>query len=219
MLETVAAPNYHRHRKGENHQQRNPTKCQNIHKCLKARIHSAFTIIRQSFPPKHDFAMKPASPFTPQERFESFKVAILGAGSAGLIAGGLWLGHRLWQQASPMLPYGFSSLAGLTLLVSWAIASLSGALFALTYRYAIRQNQNPQLNAGVVLAFALVRGLAQVDAGSAIAQQFWPFGVACIESLILFSGTAILLNGAFRWQWVKPFGQAEPRYGSNSDGE
>ena len=108
------------------------------------------------------------SPFTPAERLESAKVAIVGGLVAGLISFGLLLLHR-FIAAKLTLPLSslWSGFAGLTLLVNGAIATLSGSLFALTYRYAIRQDDNPQLKGGVVLAFALVRGLAQVDAGAA----------------------------------------------------
>lgn len=151
------------------------------------------------------------SPFTPAERLESAKVAIAGGLTAGLISFALLLGQRFLQpeMAIPLWPlrYLLSGLAGQALLANWAIAALSGSLFALTYRYAIRQDQNPQLNAGVVLAFTLVRGLAQVDAGSAIAQNFWPFLTACAESALLFGGSAIVLNLAFAQTWLKPFGE------------
>ena len=147
------------------------------------------------------------SPFTPAERLESAKVAITGGLVAGLISFGLLLLHR-FTAAELTLPLSslWSGLAGLTLLVNGAIAMLSGSLFALTYRYAIRQDENPQLKGGVVLAFALVRGLAQVDASSAIAQHFWPFFAACGESLLLCGGSAIALNLAFAQAWLKLFG-------------
>mgnify|MGYP001796466109 FL=1 len=152
--------------------------------------------------------MNQASPFTPAERLESLKAALCGAICAGLLSLAQLLSHR-WSSLTSLPPLRdlFSSLAGLTLLVTGAIALLSGALFALTYRYAIRRDDNPQLKAGVVLAFTLVRGLAQVDAGSAIAQNFWPFLAACGESLVLFGGCAIALNLALRWQWLQPFGE------------
>ncbi|MEM7649851.1 MAG: hypothetical protein AAF283_11780 [Cyanobacteria bacterium P01_A01_bin.70] len=152
--------------------------------------------------------MNQASPFTPAERLESLKAALCGAICAGLLSLAQLLSHR-WPSLTSLPPLRdlFSSLAGLTLLVTGAIALLSGALFALTYRYAIRRDDNPQLKAGVVLAFTLVRGLAQVDAGSAIAQNFWPFLAACGESLVLFGGCAIALNLALRWQWLQPFGE------------
>lgn len=147
------------------------------------------------------------SPFTPAERLESAKVAITGGLTAGLMSLGLLMLHRFTPSGLVLpLSYGWSGLAGLTLLVNGAIAMLSGSLFALTYRYAVRQDDNFQLQTGVVFAFTLVRGLAQVDAGSAIAQHFWPFFAACGESLLLFGGSAIALNFAFAQTWLKPFG-------------
>ncbi|RZM77184.1 hypothetical protein [Leptolyngbya iicbica] len=151
--------------------------------------------------------MQHPSPFTPAERIESAKVAIAGGFIAGFI-GLAWLLFSRYVQGE-MIWAGLLSgwnLANLTLLVNGAISALSGSLFALTYRYAIRQDDNPQLRGGVVLAFTLVRGLAEVDASSAIAQNFWPFLTACGESFILFGGCAIALNLAFAQQWLKPFG-------------
>lgn len=152
--------------------------------------------------------MSHPSPFSPAERLASAQVAIAGGVVTGLTSLGLLLLERLIHPAAAM-PLGslLSGLAGLTLLVNWAIATLSGSLFALTYRYAIRQDQNPQLNAGVVLAFTLVRGLAQVDAGSAIAQHYWPFVAAVGESLLLFGSSAIVLHLAFAQKWLNPFGE------------
>lgn len=151
--------------------------------------------------------MPPHSSFTPAERLESAKAAIVGGLAAGLISLGLLLAYRFTNPAVTVSVENLlSGLAGQTLLANGAIATLSGSLFALTYRYAIRQDDNPQLKVGVVLAFALVRGLAQVDAGSAIAQHFWPFFSACGESLLLFGGSAIVLELAFSQQWINPFG-------------
>ncbi|WP_204139806.1 hypothetical protein [Halomicronema sp. CCY15110] len=147
------------------------------------------------------------SPFTPAERIESAKVAIAGGLVAGFI-GLAWLLLSRYAQAEVSWAglRGGWSLANLTLLVNGEIAALSGSLFALTYRYAIRQDDNPQLRSGVVLAFTLVRGLAEVDASSAIAQHFWPFFTAGGESFLLFGGCAIALNFAFAQQWLKLFG-------------
>lgn len=49
--------------------------------------------------------------------------------------------------------------------MSGAIAFFSGLLFGVTYRYLIRSDKNPQLKAGGVLAFGLVRGLTQIELG------------------------------------------------------
>jgi len=158
--------------------------------------------------------MTSASPFTPAERIESLKASIWGGLCAGLVSLLLVVMNRSAHPATvPPIAALFSGLAGLALLITAAIAALSGALFALTYRYAIRQDHNPQLNAGVVLAFTLVRGLAQVDAGSAIAQNFWPFLAACIESGLIFGSTAIGLNLAFQQKWLKRFGHESDQAG------
>lgn len=153
-----------------------------------------------------------SSPFTAAERFESFKAAALGGTCAGMTSVGILAASRLLTQGTVASLVGLASgLARRTLLVNLAIAILSGALFALTYRYAVRQDENPQLKAGVVLAFTLVRGLAQVDAGSAIAQDFWPFLRACVESLLIFGLGAIALDLAIQLRWVMPFGNASIR--------
>jgi hypothetical protein len=151
--------------------------------------------------------MQHPSPFTPAERIESAKVAIAGGLTTGLV-GFAWLltSRYLQGEMSWAVLQGGWNLANLTLLMNGAISALSGSLFALTYRYAIRRDDNPQLRSGVVLAFTLVRGLAEVDASSAIAQHFWPFLAACGESFLLFGGCAIALNLAFAQQWLKPFG-------------
>lgn len=149
--------------------------------------------------------MLTSSQFTATERFESFKAAALGGACAGLVSLLTRLFNRFWIQNSLAIP-SFTGLAGLTLLINLAIAALSGSLFAITYRYAIRQDQNPQLNIGVVLAFTLTRGLAQVDAGSAIAQNFWPFLSACGESFLIFAAAAGAIALANRLRWISRFG-------------
>ncbi len=155
--------------------------------------------------------------FTEVERWESVKGAIAGGITAGGVSLGILAGrHGLALASGSMVPLTFSGLAGQALLVNVAIAAVSGALFALTYRYAIRQDQNPQLKAGVVFAFTLVRGLAQVDAGSAIAQNLWPFVSACLESGLLFGTIALLLAWGFRAGWLRPFGSTAKGDGYSS---
>lgn len=147
------------------------------------------------------------SAFTPAERLQS----LMAAGAAGLGAGGaaatLLLLHRAqavgW--AASVEAVISSGLSGLGFWLSLAIATFSGSLFGITYRYAVRQDQNPQLKAGVVLAFSLVRGLALVDVGSALAQGGWPFLVAVSESWIVFAAAAALLEMGLRFTWIKPF--------------
>ena len=93
--------------------------------------------------------MQHPSPFTPAERIESAKVAIAGGLTAGFIALVWLLLNRYVQgELSWAVLQGGWNLANLTLLVNGAIAALSGSLFALTYRYAIRQDDNPQSRSG-----------------------------------------------------------------------
>jgi hypothetical protein len=48
-------------------------------------------------------------------------------------------------------------------------------LFGVTYRYIIQEDSNPQLKAGAVLAFGLVRGLTVLDIGLNILSKLLPF--------------------------------------------
>ncbi|WP_346289152.1 hypothetical protein [Sphaerothrix gracilis] len=146
------------------------------------------------------------SAFTPQERLASLKVGAIAGATTLLVEILRLLGQRAiavgWQGA---LELDLAGLSGLTFLVSSLIAGLSGFLFGVTYRYAVRTDDNPQLKSGVVGAFGLVRGLAQVDVGSAVAQNFWPFLAAAMESLILFAIAALVLDLGFRQDWLHPF--------------
>ncbi|NJN20156.1 MAG: hypothetical protein HC812_01785 [Leptolyngbya sp. RL_3_1] len=146
------------------------------------------------------------TPFTAAERWESVKAAILGGAVAATVALALSWGRALAMGTGAVLPkLALTSLWAEATLVNGAIVALSGALFALTYRYGVRQDLNPQLKGGVVLAFTLVRGLALVDAGSAIAQHYWPFVAASLESLLLFGLTGLLLDLALGKGWIVPF--------------
>lgn len=150
--------------------------------------------------------MNSSNPFTAAERLESLKAAILSGGVAGIVAGAILVSQRIYSLGlSAALASLINGFGGLALGVSVAIAGFSGGLFGLTYRYAIRQDSNPQLKSGVVLAFGLVRGLAQVDVASALAQQAWPFATAAIESLITFAITGLCLDLALQKSWIKPF--------------
>jgi hypothetical protein len=91
------------------------------------------------------------------------------------------------------------------LWVSGAIATFSGLLFGVTYRYIIRSDKNPQLKAGGVLAFGLVRGLTQIELGLNLDITIWPFLVLAAESLLWFAFAAIALDLAIKLRWVKPF--------------
>lgn len=100
------------------------------------------------------------------ERIESFKAGLVGGISTALVFLLTLLLHRAIAQSTTAailpLPTTLFTSAG---LVSVLAAGITGFLFGVTYRYIVRQDANPQLRAGAVLAFFLVRGLAQIDVG------------------------------------------------------
>ncbi|MHC5829829.1 MAG: hypothetical protein ACYT04_81365, partial [Nostoc sp.] len=91
------------------------------------------------------------------------------------------------------------------LWVSGAIAFFSGLLFGVTYRYIIRSDKNPQLKAGGVLAFGLVRGLTQIELGWNSHSTILPFVVLAFESVLWFAIAAIAVDIAIKLRWLKPF--------------
>lgn len=158
-----------------------------------------------------------ATEITWAERLESLKAGLLGALSAGLLFSALmlvngWLSLRLAQLGA--LPIGTNSLR---LLVSGVIAAFSGFLFGVTYRYIIRQDQNPHLKSGAVLAFGLVRGLAQVEGKLDTSIALVPLALLVVESLLLFMGVRLILDGALWGGWVKPFGTRTTTVDSAAD--
>jgi hypothetical protein len=91
------------------------------------------------------------------------------------------------------------------LLVRVAAAWLSGFLFGVTYRYVIREDKNPHLKSGAVLAFGLVRGLAPVEVKPNLTEAFWSLGVLGVESILCFAIARLTLDWAIHRHWVKPF--------------
>ncbi|MCV3215041.1 hypothetical protein OGM63_16230 [Plectonema radiosum NIES-515] len=89
--------------------------------------------------------------------------------------------------------------------VSGAISCFCGLLFGVTYRYIIRSDDNPQLKAGGVLAFGLVRGLTQIDVGFCCYSTILPFVVLAAESIVWFALCAIALDTAIQFGFLKPF--------------
>lgn len=139
------------------------------------------------------------------ERIESLKAGIIGGLSVCFAFAIASLLNTL------VLAKYFQTLACLQSDVNWhlwvsgAVASFTGFLFGVTYRYIIRSDQNPQLKAGGVLAFSLVRGLTQIELGWNSHSTIWPFLVLAFESVLWFGIAAIALNIAIQLRWVKPF--------------
>jgi hypothetical protein len=147
--------------------------------------------------------------FTPAERIESLKAGAL-AGLSALLTFGIIIAAN-----SLILARQFELLASLQ-IEEWgwevgfrgAIALISGFLFGVTYRYILREDRNPQLKAGAVLAFGLVRAFGQIDAGLSAEKMpaiLWPLAIASIESIILFVVGGLILERALQLRIIKPF--------------
>lgn len=157
--------------------------------------------------------MKDLSNFSPGERVESLKAGSLAGLSCLLAFGAIALVNTLilaqrWDALASLQVRAIDLNFGLRGLM----ALLGGFLFGVTYRYAIRQDVNPQLKSGVVLAFGLVRAFGQLDAGLFFEpgkmpglQELLPFAVRGVESVVLFAIAGLVLDWAIRRFWIKPF--------------
>lgn len=139
------------------------------------------------------------------ERWQSLKAGTLGAIVAALMFGIL---VQLNSVASAQMG-GLTGLPtwenGVLLIADGAIAKLSGFLFAVTYRYIMRQDQNPHLKSGAVGAFGLVRGLALVELGLQTQASPLVLVALVVESFLLFGGVRFVLDWAIAQGWIKPF--------------
>jgi hypothetical protein len=139
------------------------------------------------------------------DRWESLKAGLVGAGSSLLLVGLMGLvgtGWTRWRAIPALWP---TPQAGLGFWVSGAIAALAGFLFAVTYRYVIREDQNPHLKSGAVGAFGLVRGLAQVDVTWQTAEMPWRLLASVVYSLVLFAVVQVMVDRAIAQHWIQPF--------------
>lgn len=130
------------------------------------------------------------------ERIESVK-----AGSLGGIATGI--AYSATIALEPILLKQQLSVSSLTIAV--AIAVTGGCLFGITYRYIIRTDCNPHLNSGAVLAFALVRGLAQLDVRNLELARLWLDGIVIAENFLMFAIARYTLDYALSARWISPF--------------
>lgn len=169
-----------------------------------------------------------ASVFTPAERLESLKAGLLGGAIAVFIFISLLILHEgladsVSATVAALLTHVQLSTAPeaivlwprltetiwLSVWISGAIASFSGFLFGATYRYILRQDTNPHLKSGAVLAFGLTRGLAQADLSYELGASFISATVSAailaLEGIILFAVIRVGLDWAFRSKWIRPF--------------
>lgn len=139
------------------------------------------------------------------ERLESLKAGIIGGISLCLACiFTLIVNTLVLAKYFPILVMEIEPL-NLDFLLSVAIASFSGLLFGVTYRYIIRLDKNPQLKAGGVFAFGLIRGLTQIEVGWNSTATLLPYLVLAFESILWFAIAAIALDTAIQLGWLKPF--------------
>lgn len=144
------------------------------------------------------------SPELTAERLESLKAGGIAALSLTLTEC-LLLAVNRWLLAERFAVFAALPITNsVELLVKVAVAFLFGLLFGVTYRYAIREDENPQLKAGVVLAFGLVRGLAPVEFAGVVV-NVWLLVVFGIESILGLAIARFTLDFAFGRHWVKRF--------------
>jgi hypothetical protein len=131
------------------------------------------------------------------ERIESIKAGSLSGIATGIAYGALVALDRF------TINHHSNTFASLALEV--AIAGVAGFLFGVTYRYIIRTDRNDHLNSGAVLAFGLVRGLAQVNVRDLGLPQLATNVTLLAESILVFTIARYMLDYALAVNWILPF--------------
>ncbi len=139
------------------------------------------------------------------ERIESVKAATIGALSIAIAFFATTLINNFVKQYFSILDAKHVDIQDYRWWISATIASFSGFLFGVTYRYIIRTDNNLQLKVGGVMAFGLIRGLSQLEMGFSLTNDFLPFVALAAESILHFGLAAIVLDIAIQRGWVKPF--------------
>lgn len=153
--------------------------------------------------------VKYSSNFTFAERVESLKAGTLAGISLFLTSGAIAFGNNLILAQNLELLADFEIIGlGWNILFQGVIAFISGFLFGVTYRYIIRQDSNPHLKSGAVVAFGSVRGLGQIDVGLSYGDTFlnlWSLMVLGIESVVAFAVAGLVLDWSIHQKWIKSF--------------
>mmetsp|Transcript_25518 Transcript_25518/g.43259 ORF Transcript_25518/g.43259 Transcript_25518/m.43259 type:complete len:207 (+) Transcript_25518:76-696(+) len=147
--------------------------------------------------------------FSFQQRIESVKTAAVGAISGGIAA-------------TPFIGFHDIPLYG---IATWEfdtdMGSLQSALFAIVYRYCVREeDDNEMLNMGVVGAFVVVRTLSRVrvpeyctavplTCGSPLSYFDWnmiqQLALNGLESAALFGAAAVAMEFAYKKEFISKF--------------
>jgi len=154
----------------------------------------------------HLFGSSDDDAFSFGQRIESVKSGVVGALSGGIALAPISASHDILfgegTVANGLAQWEFDTDTG----------SLQAALFAIVYRYCIRQNINPMLNQGIISAFAAVRtlskvqipdycGFAPLDCGSPLGYLDWnllyQLTWGSLESFALFGVAASAMDYCF----------------------
>lgn len=144
-------------------------------------------------------------PSLQQERIESLKVGVIAAIAFVGVDLIFVFFHSLILAKSIAILTQLEIGIDLHFLLREAIAWASGFLFGVTYRYIIRDDENPHLKDGAVLAFGIVRGLALLEGMGNFSDRLWLSASLAIESLVCFAIARSVLDLALAKTWVKPF--------------
>ena len=122
---------------------------------------------------------------TLKERIESIQVGSISA-LAFLVP------YLLFLIVDRLLLGESLTLIGAFVKISGAI--ISGFLFGVTYRYVVRNDDNPHLKDGTVAAFALVRGLVPLQLSTDLIADSGRLSLFLGESFICFLSSRLLLE-------------------------
>lgn len=137
------------------------------------------------------------------ERLESIKAGIMGA-LVGVAVTIFFVGLDHMVLGNQL----FSPVAVLQIIPRLVVAAICSFLFGVTYRYIVRQDQSPHLRSGAVGAFALTRGLSQletIELSELSLANALPLGLPLVESFGLFLTVRLVLDLGLNKQWLKPF--------------
>ncbi|MGD1873966.1 MAG: hypothetical protein ACFB02_13040 [Mastigocoleus sp.] len=132
-----------------------------------------------------------------KERLESLK----GAAIAGLCLAIAFvvtslLNASVLSSYFPIFPSHQAEFLSIHWFFNGAVVTFCGLLFGVTYRYIIRTDKNPQLQAGGIMAFGLVRSLTEVETSLNYSTDFLPLLVMGVESIIGFAIAGLILTKA-----------------------
>ena len=150
--------------------------------------------------------------FSMTQRIESVKCVVVGALSGGIAVTPVSYLHAIiWSQSNQAL-------------AQWEywtdMSSLQAALFAIVYRYAIRDDTNPMLNQGVIGAFVIARTMTSIQVsdsctaipltcGSPLGYFDWSMISQALvvggESAVLFTAAAAAMDYCLERGWISKF--------------